>query len=291
MNYIDLHVHSTRSDGSYTPKELVDYAVEKKLTAFALTDHDTIAGVDEAIAYAKDKAIQVIPGIELSTDYDNGTVKSEVHMVGIDIKYNDPGFQVKLLDFYDSRDLRNIKMCQKLSEHGMPMTYAQLIETFPESVITRAHVARLMVQKGYVSEPKKAFDKWIGLGKPCYVPREKITPEDGVRLILAGGGIPILAHPMLYKMTEKQLEEMIAPLKEAGLIGIEGIYSTYTPADDACVRRLAKKFDLTISGGSDFHGLAKPGLDLGTGYGKLRVPEEILTGLREAKKRTEVSHE
>lgn len=282
MNIVDLHTHSDKSDGSYTPCGLVDYAVEKGLAAFALTDHDTTDGLEEAIAYAADKPVEVIPGIELSTEYQG----RDIHIVGIDINYRSPDFLSHLKSFQDSRVNRNIKMCNNLREAGIDITFDKLQAEFPDSVITRSHYAKYLLAHGYIKDLKEAFERYIGDNCKYYVPREKITPAQAVTLILEAGGIPILAHPVLYHMTKGQLETLARELKSAGLVGIEAVYSTYTSADEREIKKLAAKFGLCISGGSDFHGTAKPGLDLATGYGKLFIPEEILTNLRAFRHRT-----
>lgn len=276
MKYVDLHVHSRASDGTFTAAELVDYACKKQLAAFALTDHDTVDGLSSALTCARGKDIEVIPGIELSTEY-NGR---DIHIIGLFIRYEEPEFLKHLQEFCSSRDIRNEKMAARLTEAGFPLTTDELTAAFPGAVITRAHFARLMLEKGYIRNLKDAFENYIGDTCPYFVPREKVSPADGVRLIRAAGGVPILAHPMLYHMNEAGLSELLVPLKEAGLIGIEALYSTYSAADESLVRRLARRHDLLLSGGSDFHGSNKPGLDLGTGYGGLRVPETILEELR-----------
>ncbi len=286
MKTIDLHVHSTRSDGTYTPTELVDYAIKKGLVAFALTDHDTVDGLEEAITYAntlrhegKD-APEVIPGVEFSTEYQG----SDVHIVGLYIDYKVPDFQKYLVDFVNSRTLRNQKMCKLLQEGaGMDITYEKLLETFPNCVITRAHYARYMMSKGYVKSISEAFERYIGDHCPYYMPREKVTPAQAIELILSAGGIPVLAHPLLYGMGKARLEALVAELKEAGLLALEAIYSTYSASDERDMRALAAKYDLCISGGSDFHGANKPKLDLGTGYGSLYIPYEVLTKLLDKK--------
>lgn len=274
---VDLHTHTTASDGTYTPTELVDYAIKKGLTAIAITDHDTVSGLEEAIDYAKDKPIQVIPGIEFSTEY-NG---KDVHIVGLNIDYKNPFFLEKLERFIDSRDTRNEKMCKLLTEAGFPMTLKDLEETYPDSVITRAHMARFMYEKGYISNREKAFEKYIGDNCPCYVPREKVNPAQAIRLIKEAGGVPVLAHPILYKLSLPKLEELIGDLNAHGLVGIEAIYSTYNRADEALIRKLAKQYGLKLSGGSDFHGKNKPYIDLGVGRGNLNVPDEIWKNLSE----------
>ena len=276
MNQVDLHVHSNKSDGSYTPKELVDYALEKGLSAFALTDHDTTDGLDEAISYAEDKPIEVIPGIEFSTEYEG----KDIHVLGLFIKYEDAQFQARLKAFVDARINRNIKMCKNLQEAGIDITYEKLLSESPGAVITRSHYAAYLLNHGYVSSRADAFSQYVGDHCKYFVPREKITPSQAVELILQAGGVPILAHPTLYHMGKARLDTLVRTLKEAGLKGIEAIYSTYTNQDERDMFALARKYDLLPSGGSDFHGSNKPGLDLASGYGKLFVPEEVLTDIR-----------
>lgn len=290
MSSVDLRVHSTKSDGTFTPTELVDYAREKNLRAFALTDHDTIDGLQEAIEYAEDlkkrEAVtgtgspypvpEVVPGIEFSTEYQG----KDIHIVGLYIKYDSPEFQEQLQNFIDSRTLRNRKMCALLQEAGFDITYEKLLEAFPDAVITRAHYAQYLYQHGYISSPKEAFDRYIGDRCPYFVPREKVTPSQAVKLILAADGIPILAHPVLYRMSDDRLEKLVAKLKQDGLMGIEALYSTYTAGEERQMCYLAQKYHLLISGGSDFHGSNKQGLDLGCGYGKLFIPNVVLNDMK-----------
>ena len=277
MNIVDLHVHSNKSDGSMTPTELVSYALEKGLCAFALTDHDTTDGVEEAIKAAEGKPIEVIPGIEFSSEYEG----KDIHIVGLYIDYNSDFFKRRLTAFVNGRIIRNQEMCRKLTEHGMPITYEELTSEFPDCVITRSHYAKYLLSHGYTKSLKEAFDRYIGDNCPCFVPRKKITPMRAVEIILKAGGVPVLAHPLLYGMSSKRLDKLVATLKEIGLVGLEAIYCTYSPSEEREMRKLATKYDLCISGGSDFHGSAKPGLDLATGYGKLFIPEEILTKIKE----------
>ena len=296
MAPIDLHVHSNCSDGTLSPRELVDHAIKKGLAAFALTDHDTVDGIREAQTYvASIKMMQgampgimqgttpgimpetfqvpeVIPGIELSTEYQG----ADIHVVGLYIDYQDETFRNRLQEFVDSRTNRNRKMCGLLQQAGVPITYEELLAANPDAVITRAHYARYMLEKGYVKSRQEAFDRYVGDHAPCYIPREKITPAQAVELILQAKGAPVLAHPILYHMSDDRLDTLVRELKDVGLMGIEAIYSTYSPADERQMRALAAKYELFISGGSDFHGANKPGLDMGVGYGKLFVPQELL---------------
>lgn len=284
---VDLHVHSNKSDGSLSPSDLVSLAVKKSLTAFALTDHDTVDGIDEAIAVSKvyqEKGIDisVIPGIELSTEYQG----KDIHIVGLFIDKEQPAFKERINFFVEQRMLRNEKMCKKLSEHGIEITFTDLVQEYPDSVITRAHYARYMLGHGFVSSMKEAFERYIGDHAPCFVPREKISPADAVELILSAKGIPVLAHPLLYGFGKEALQNLIHELKEVGLVAMETIYCTHTPADQAKMTMLAEENGLLISGGSDFHGAAKPGLELATGYGKLYIPLSVLEELK--KKHTDM---
>lgn len=279
MGAVDLHVHSTKSDGTFSPKELVDYAIQKGLKAIALTDHDTVDGIDEILEYSKQLQSdmpEIIPGIELSTEYEG----KDIHIVGLYIDHNSPVFKSHLKSFVESRVNRNIKMCSLLQKEGIDITYEKLMDEFPDAVITRAHYAKYMLNHGYIKSMKEAFDRYVGDNCKCFVPREKVTPSQAVKLILAADGIPILAHPILYHMSDERLEKLVVSLKEAGLIGIEAVYSTYSTSDERLIRNIAKKYHLLISGGSDFHGENKPGLDLGTGYGKLHVDESILKEMK-----------
>ena len=207
MKAVDLHVHSNRSDGTFTPTELVDYAIEKELAAFALTDHDTTAGLEEAISYAttlrrtNPNVPEVIPGIELSCEYQG----KDIHIVGLYIDHTLEGFNDQLEDFVASRERRNEKMCALLQEKGIDITYDKLLTEFPDCVITRAHYGKYLLNLGYVKSMVEAFDRYIGDHAPCFVPREKITPQQGISMILSAGGIPILAHPILYHLSDNRL--------------------------------------------------------------------------------------
>lgn len=280
MKRIDLHTHSTCSDGSYSVRELIDYAHEKELAAIALTDHDTIDGDDEAVSYGKEKypEMEVIPGIEFSTVNEG----KDVHIVGLYINTKDQAFKDKLATFKNARVERNIKMCKKLTEGGLPMTYEELTEAFPNTAITRAHYAKFMLEKGYIKSRQEAFDRYIGDNCPYFVPRENITPEMAIELILENGGVPILAHPVIYHMSDAKLEALVVRLKEAGLKGLEAIYTTYEAYEERQMKELAQKHDLLISGGSDFHGSNKVGIDLAVGYGSLFVPEELLMPIKKS---------
>ena len=278
--YIDLHVHSSCSDGTLTPREVVRYAAEKKLAAIALTDHDTIRGIAPAREEADMLGITLIPGIEFSTSYKD----RDIHILGLDIDVDNAYFTESLAQFLDSRDVRNRKMIRLLQEHGIRITWEIMEQRFPGAVWTRAHFARYLLDEGYVSSMPEAFSRYIGDHACCFVPREKVTPFQAIRLIREGSGIAVLAHPLLYHLSDRELEELTASLKKAGLNAIEAIYSTNRGMDEGKLRRLARKYGLGITGGSDFHGSNKPGIDLGEGRGNLKIPLQIWKNLKGDKK-------
>lgn len=284
MRAIDLHTHTSKSDGSFTPTELVDYAIEKNLAAVAVTDHDSIEGLDEALSHAaslREKglpSIEVVPGIEFSTKYEN----QDVHIVGLYLSYDSGVFREALGSFVDSRTGRNRKMCKNLQDAGIDISYEKLQAMYPDAVITRAHYASYLLEHGYVKSRQDAFARYLGDHTRYFVPREKVTPAQAVELIHRAGGVPILAHPPLYHMGNERLDTLVSSLKSDGLMGIEVFYSTYNNQDIRDMLRLSDKYELLRSGGSDFHGANKPGLDLGCGYGKLFVPEDLLFKIKAA---------
>lgn len=277
MRSIDLHVHSTYSDGTMTPAELLKLAEEKGLAAFALTDHDATKGLDELLALSADSPVEVVPGIEITTAIPG----KDIHILGYYINYHRPELQDFLSELIWKREDRNIKMCERLHEAGLSITYEALrASVTPETILTRAHFARFLVDAGDVSSMSEAFSRYLGDRCPTYVHREKVLPEEAVKIIRAVGGVPVLAHPIIYGFSDDKLESLVATLKEAGLAGIETVYSTYQAADERQIRNLAKKYDLLMTGGSDFHGSNKPHISLGTGMGKLFIPEEFLDGIK-----------
>lgn len=275
--HIDLHVHSCFSDGTYTPGQLIRLAKDSGLSAIALTDHDTVAGIPEAMDAASGSGIELIPGIEMSCLYQ----RKDIHIVGLLIDHENTSLLRSIHHYQNNRTKRNELMAEKLTEGGFPVTVPELEQRFPDATLTRAHFARFFVEKGIWNDKNEAFDNYIGEGCPYYVEKAYVSPEDAIRVIHQAGGIAILAHPLLYHMTERQLESMIVYLKGVGLDGIETIYSTYSDAQQIYMLHLAAAYQLLKSGGSDFHGANKPGLSLGTGYGKLRVPVSYLHTIKE----------
>ncbi len=283
MRYIDLHVHSNCSDGTLTPEELVLRGIKNDLVAFALTDHDTVDGVARAIKKAEEleNHIQVIPGVELSCQYQVSADKNvEIHILGYNIDYTDETLVTTLQKVAEERDNRNIKMCENLHNAGYPITYEELTETFGDMILTRAHFAKLLLQNGGVPSLDAAFKTCLSTDSPYFVNREYLTPEAGINLIKNAGGIPVLAHPLLYKLSVSEIRHMLETLKASGIRGIEALYSRNHGTDEAFVRKLANEYDLFITGGSDFHGENKPDIEMGVGTGNLRIPVMLLENLK-----------
>lgn len=283
MNYIDLHVHSSASDGSLTPEEVVALAKNAGLCCFALTDHDTVDGVERAIQYAKKlTGIDVISGIELSCYYQN----REIHIVGLFVDHKNQSFLEELQKLKQAREDRNKKMVQTFVDAGIPLTLEELKHGNPDSVITRAHFARVLVEKEICKNKTEAFNKYLGVGCPFYLPKPQITPEHVLNLIKTAGGTAILAHPYSYKFSKTEVETLLDELIPLGLSGMECYYSTYDPAQIQELRGIASSKRLLVSGGSDFHGIVKPDISIGTGRGSLKIPEKLLNAIKEQRATT-----
>lgn len=277
--YIDLHIHSTASDGTFSPTEIINEALKlagkKNPVVIALTDHDSVAGTEEFQKAASEHKdfLTAISGIEISTNY-NGT---EIHILGYNIDTQNESLLKHLAFYRESRDQRNKKIIEKLKEQGFDISMKELRPGNPGETITRPHIARLLMEKGYVSSIQEAFDKYLAEGKCCYIEHSMPTPTEAIHLIKNSGGIPVLAHIMFYKKLNcSEKETLVRDLKEAGLIGIETYYNSYTPVEQEYVAGLAKQWGLIETGGTDFHGLNKPQIALFKGKGEMNVPESIL---------------
>lgn len=275
---IDLHMHSTASDGTLTPTELVRTSSELGIAAIALTDHDTVNGVEEFLEAGARYGVETIPGVELSTEHEG----CEVHVVGLFIDRSNASLLKQLEAFRDNRDNRNLQIIERLREKGFSITAEEIYAKNPGATIARPHIARHLVDTGQLPDISSVFKKYIGEGCPCFVDRMKVTPFEAVSLIHNAGGLAVLAHPCLYKkLSAEALEDMIARLRVAGLDAMEVIYSRNKEGDEARFAALASKYDLLFSGGTDFHGANKPDLSLGTGTGNLFVPYEFLVKMKE----------
>lgn len=277
VNKIDLHVHTTASDGTFTPREAVQKAAELGLRAIAITDHDTVEGHAEAGEAAKALGVEIVPGIEISTKY--GVA---VHILGYYVHGEAPGIRALLDGIVADRDSRNEKMCALMAADGLPVSYAQMKERFGE-VIGRPHFGRILVDLGLAANISDAFARYVDRGQRYYVPRTIIAIETSVEAIVESGGVPVLAHPFQYKKTDAELRELIELCMDHGLRGMECRYSGYDAEQVAYLEGLAEEYGLIKTGGSDFHGDNKPHIHMGTGIsGELDVPYAWLAELKKA---------
>lgn len=255
---VDLHTHSTASDGQLTPGELVEKAASLGLYALALTDHDTVAGIDEARSVARRIGFTLIPGVELSVDWPTG----ECHILGYFLDHRSPQLQAALDTFREGRLLRGKRMVERLGSLGLPLSWERVQQLAQGGTVTRAHLAAALQEAGHVASRQEAFDRYLGHGRPAYVPRDKLSPEDAIRLIVRAHGIAVLAHPTFVepeRAWSATLEQQIPwpfleRLLRAGLHGLEAYYGEYPPDLSARLCGLAAHYGLIVTGGSDFHG-------------------------------------
>ena len=272
---IDLHCHSTFSDGSLTPEELVAEAERIGLTALALTDHDCLAGLERFLAAGVGKRIRLVPGIELSVDCAFGTM----HMLGYWMRPDDPELNAQLEWVRDGRAMRNREILRKLNELGMAMTWDEVKAAAGDGVVGRPHFAQVMLAKGYAKDKGEVFDKWLGDGKPAYADRPRLTAERAIELIRGAGGVAVLAHPFTLRIGKESMAKLVAGLAASGLGGMECYYSEHSADLTKEFLALAEANGLVATGGSDFHGEMSPGVSLGTGFGGLNVPDEVVDRL------------
>lgn len=275
---IDLHTHSAFSDGSDSPTELVTKAVNLGLTAIALTDHDTQEGLAEARQAAAVAEIELIPGTELSLTNKYGGM----HLIVLWLEPGAGPLQDRLKAIQNGRTNRNQAIVEELTRLGMPVTLAEVELEAGDGSVGRPHIASVMVQKGYVPDIKTAFDLWLANDRPAYARRMLLTPEEGIGLAVESGAVPILSHPHTLAINRAhEMAEVLDELKSYGLMGLESVYPSYRQHERDGYGMLARRFGLIPSGGSDYHGTYKAGLDLGIGYGDLFVAEAVLEELRE----------
>lgn len=276
---IDLHVHSTCSDGTSNPAELVRLALEEGLSAVALTDHDTTAGVEQFMATCKEYGLEGLPGVEISVEARPGTM----HVLGYCIDCSNVALQEGLTKIRCGREVRNAEILQKLNELDITLAWEDVRGLAGEEIVGRPHFAKALVERGYVKSVRQAFDRYLARGKPAYAERFRFSPEAGIRLINGAGGVAVLAHPSTLLLGRDALEQLVGDLVPAGLGGLEAYYSEHTAKQVRAYVKLARKFRLAVTGGTDYHGDLNPGLRIGRGFGNLEVPDELLIELRSAR--------
>ena len=277
---IDLHTHSTASDGTLSPEELVYLAKKEKLQALALTDHDTIDGLKPAYKTAKEVDLPFLCGIEISIKFEG---PGHFHLLGYFLEPKIPKINEVLLKLKKAREERNKKMIEKLNNLGIRITLEELKE-IAQGEIGRPHMANLLVKKGIVKSFEEAFQKYLKKGAPAYVSKALLLPEEAIKLILEAKGVPVLAHPVTLKLNLLELKNYIKKLKDFGLMGIEVFYPEHTTDFTKFLMEFAKELGLLLTGGSDFHGKNKPDIKLGKGLNNLNVPFECYKNLEKALK-------
>ncbi|MCH5276463.1 MAG: PHP domain-containing protein [Desulfovibrionaceae bacterium] len=280
--FVDLHTHTNASDGTDSPADMVRRAAALGLGAVAVTDHDTLAGLDEAEAAGRALGVDVVRGCEISTRFG----QSEVHIVGLWLPREagrlEP-LKANLAAVRAGRAARNRRMAGRLAELGLPVTYEAVRELAAGGVVGRPHFAALLCRLGVTATPREAFDRYLGSGGAAYVPRHLPEPAEAVAWLNAAGATVCLAHPRLIRCAPEALDDLVASLVPCGLNAIEAYHSEHSAADVRACVGLARRHGLLLSGGSDYHGAAKPGVELGRGRGGLRVTSAILESLRAAR--------
>ena len=278
MSRLDLHLHTTHSDGSCTPTEVVNMAHQAAVTALAITDHDITTGIAEAIAAGEQCGIEIIPGVEISSLAGS----SELHILGYFLDWRDSDLLDRLKTLRESRHRRNPRIIERLQTLGIDITYDEVRALAGTDSIGRPHIARVLMDKHVVASAKEAFDRFLAEGKPAYVPRELPSPAEAIRWIKAARGLAVLAHPTWVKVAERSLVDLVRQLKAEGLDGVEVYYSTHAAQQTREYLSLAHQLGLLVTGGSDFHGLTKPDIEVGIGKGSLHIPTSLLPKMKEA---------
>lgn len=278
MSRIDLHLHTTHSDGSLRPAEVLQLAAKASVAALAITDHDITSGIPEATAAGFELGIEVIPGVEISS-FDG---RSELHILGYCLDWQDPVLDERLATLRASRHRRNPLIIERLRGAGLDVTYEEVRALAGTESVGRPHIAQLLMQKKYVSSAKEAFDRYLAEGKPAYVARELPAPAEAIHWIRDAKGIAVLAHPTWVKDAGDGLYPCLKALKDAGLDGLEVHYSTHSRSQTANYLEMAQRLGLLVTGGSDYHGVTKPDIEVGYGRGDLRVNPRLLEPLKAA---------
>lgn len=279
MRRIDLHIHTTASDGTDSPAEAVERAARLGLAAVSVTDHDTAAGTAEAMAAGARLGVEVVSGIEVSTDYRD----NNIHILGYFIDPGAPALR-QVLDWVEiERRERNEKMAEILSAAGFDISIEAVRAEYPDAVIGRPHFAEFLMKRGYVSSVAEGFDRYLEVGRPFFLPKRRISVARAIETIRASGGVAVLAHPLEYHYPVSQVLELIEYARDLGVQALECYYSEHSPAEQDWLLARAAEYGLGVSGGSDYHGTRKPWIEMGSGMGGMSVPWGVLDALRALK--------
>ncbi len=268
----DLHVHTYLSDGTFSPLEVVKRAREEGLDAIAITDHDTVSGVSQSIKFGKAFGIEVIPGVELTAEFED----NEIHLLGYFIDWQADWFLKKLKQICEVRIERAKRIVEKLKEHGLDISEEEVFKTSGPGAVGRLHIAQVLFKKGLVASLQDAFRLYIGNGKPCYVKKFKLLPEEAIDMIDRVSGIAVLAHPKTVQIENMALDDFIKNLKKFGLKGLEVYHTDHSKSDVDYLKNLAEKEDLLPTGGSDCHGFGKGEVLIG----KIKIPYSFVEALK-----------
>jgi len=277
MGNIDLHLHTTASDGVMTPSEIVNYAKNKGLLAIAITDHDTIEGLEEGLFEGERIGLEVISGIEISAEHSPGSM----HLLGFFIDIHHPTLKERLGYLQRARAERNPKMVEKLKKLGIDITFDEVLKASGGGQVGRPHFAQVLLEKGYVRSFQEAFDRFLKKGASAYVEKMRFSAEESIRFINEANGVAVLAHPNTLQLNGySELENLILRLVKRGLKGIEAYYPEHSALEVAQYKTLAERHGLLVTGGTDYHGIEKNGLDIGVGRGEMKLPYSIVENLK-----------
>ncbi|OGP75093.1 MAG: phosphoesterase [Deltaproteobacteria bacterium RBG_16_49_23] len=287
MGYVDLHLHTTASDGVMSPSEIVRYAKAKGLQAISITDHDTIGGLEEGLAEGERIGFEVIPGIEISAEHSPGSM----HLLGYFFNIHDPTLNERLKYLQRAREERNPKMVEKLNELGVDITYEEVLRASGGGQVGRPHFAQVLIEKRYVRNFQEAFERYLKKGAPAYVDKFRFTPRDAIHFITEARGVAVLGHPNTLGLNGYiELENLILNLLKEGLKGIEAHYPEHSSSEVAQFKALAERHGLILTGGTDYHGIEKESVDVGVGRGEMKLPYSLVETLKAVRNQFVQSH-